>query len=102
MVFIAAFRLSLIVVCRFLPSVTSLVEEHTLYLLALQQLQLKNSRTWTSVVVVHMLSCPHGEWNLPPPGMRIFNHWTTREVLGTLFKKERVWASRDNKLRRNY
>ena len=40
-----------------------------------------------SEVVAHRLSCPHGMWNPPRPGIKhlpcirrwILNHWTTRE-----------------------
>ena len=91
---------------RFLTSVVSLAEEHTLYLLMLQQQQLKNSGAWTSVVAAHTLSCPHGVWNFPRPGTRTFNHWTTREVLGTLSKKEREFGLQETirygEITRNY
>ena len=46
----------LAVMRRFLTSVVFLAEEHTLYLLMLQQQQLKNSGAWTSVVAAHRLS----------------------------------------------
>ena len=55
-------------------------------------LQNVGSRAWTSLAVVHGLSCPGAceifldqEPMFPAFGRQILNHWTTREVLSCLF-----------------